>query len=104
MPASLIFIRCFLGLLCVAFAHILGHSAYRKYKLHARDSNFTRWALRTIVTGLGAIWHGGLDALSLSVLGLSIASGATGFYRERHPPEPEEDLSKVIFPHDEEDK
>ncbi len=104
MPASIVFIRCLLGLLCIAFAHMLGRSAYRKFKAQARDSYFLRWALRTGVTGLGAMWHGGLDALSLSILAVSIASGAAGFYRERHPPGPEEDLSKMIFPHEEGDK
>lgn len=104
MPASIIFLRCFLGLLCVAFAHVLGRAAYRKFKLNARGSYFMRWALRTAVTGAGAMWHGGLDGLSLSLVGLSIASAAAGFYLERRPPKQEEDLTEVIFPHDEGDK
>jgi len=104
MPVSILFIRCLLGLFCIAFAHILGRSAYRKFKLNARGAQFTRWALRTAVTGLGALWHGPLDGVSLSIVGLAIAAAAAGFYRERRPPKQEEDLTKVLFPHEEGEK
>jgi hypothetical protein len=101
MPSSFEFIRGFLGILCIFFAHFFGRSVARRLKGQVPQSLAIRWALRTSVTALGAMWGGGLDRLSLVVLSLSVLSGILGFYLEQRPKKKEEDLTHVIFPDDE---
>lgn len=90
-------LRGFLGALCIFFAHYFGRSGLRLYQGRERRSWTIAWALRTIVTGLAAVWRFGFDAITISVAALSILSFATGVYLEWRPKHREE-LDKIMFP------
>jgi len=91
------FLRGFLGVLCVFFAHYFGRSTLRLYQRRERRSRTIAWALRTIVTGLAVAWRLGFDAIAGAVFALSILSFAAGLYFEWRPKHHEE-LDKIMFP------
>ena len=97
MAASLAPLRILLGVLCVFFSHYLGRSLAARGRGRATNAQVMRWALRALVTALGAAW-GGLDWVTLLSLGLSAASGGLGFYLLWRPQPPEEDLTEKMFP------
>jgi hypothetical protein len=100
MADSLLFVRGFLGVLCISFAHFLGRSLARKPEPKGPKPQAFRWSLRTLIAAVGVMWGAGFDRLTLAFFALAIVSAAIGFYKERHltKKEPEEDLSQVIFP------
>jgi len=99
MPVSLTPLRLLLGGLCIFFAYYLGRSLSARVDGTASNAKVMRWALRVVVTALGAAW-GGLDRLTLLLLGLAAASATLGFFAGQRPRKPGEDLAKKIFPED----
>ena len=86
-----------MGALCVFFAYFLGYSLAAKRDGRTTNAHVTRWGLRVTVTALGAAW-GGLDRLTLLMLGLAVLAAGYGYYAGQRPRPPEEDLSKLMFP------
>jgi hypothetical protein len=97
MQVPLYFLRGFLGLLCIFFAHFLGRSVAGRSRFRIPTSKVLTWFLRAGVTGLAVTWHAGFDWLTLTVLALATLSAVLGFYVEWRPKR-QEDLSKVMFP------
>lgn len=96
-------VRVALGLLTVFFAHFLGRAVMRVCRRREAGSRLTPWVIR-FVLALGAIvWSGGWDWVALLSVTGALAAGGYGAWSERHPPEPE-DLTKVMFPEDPENR
>ncbi len=97
VAAAYLPIRILLGALCVFFAHYLGRSLAGRRRAWATNAAVMRWALRVLVTALGAAW-GGLDWVTFLWLGLAVASGGAGFYLVWRPQPAREDLARKMFP------
>ena len=96
----MLFVRGFLGVLCIFFAHFLGRSLARKPEPKAPKPQVFRWSLRTLVAAVGVMWSAGFDRLTLAFFVLAAVSAAIGFYQQRRSKKKEkdeEDLSQVIF-------
>ena len=90
--------RIFVGVLCAGFAYFLGRSiAQTRTTINWRTGPYS-WAFRVLLAGFAVTWRSGLDIVSICVFAISIVTAAFGFYKERQPKKPAEDLSKVIFP------
>lgn len=98
MPAQWVVLRIVLGVLCVGFAHVLGRSIAGKQTPVKSRTGPASWALRVLLTGIGVAWKGGVDLLASVVFALSVVAAALGFYYERRPKKPAEDLTKQMFP------
>lgn len=97
MVTRFLVLRIVLGLMCVAFAHLLGRSLARSSRAARRGLGPASWALRTLLAGAAITWRAGLDALTALVYLLAAIAAATGYYLERRPPKPPEDLTKQMF-------
>ncbi len=97
MPASYMLLRLLMGALCLFFAYYMGRSLGARMDGRATNARVMRWGLRVAVTALGTAW-GGLDVVTLLMLGLAALSAAYGYYASQRPRPPGEDLSKVLFP------
>jgi len=100
MPPQLLLIKWILGIFCVFFAYNLGRCLTRRFVHQDHKAPLNRWAFRTLVAALGVLWSDGFAASGWLVLASAAVAGLLGFYQERRPRKPEEDLSKVIFPKD----
>jgi hypothetical protein len=97
MPASFFLLRVLMGALCISFAYFLGYSLGAGRDGRTTKAHVMRWGLRVTVTALGTAW-GGLDVITLLMLGLAALSAGYGYYASQRPRPPDEDLSKVLFP------
>lgn len=95
-----VLLRIALGLLCLVFAFFFGRSLARPRRTKLMRTTPLSWALRSLVAGFGLAWQAGVDALVGGVLIAYPIVAAAGYFRQRKPPEPEEDLSKEMFPKD----
>ena len=77
-------LRVMLGLFCIFFAWYFGRSLAASIDAQAADSRLLRWGLRVAVTALGTAW-GGMDAVTVVMLGLAAASAGAGFYAAQRP-------------------
>lgn len=88
-----------MGMFCVLFSYSLGKSAIRLHRGQERRSSTLAWALRTVLTGVAAFWRAGFDEITVGAFALALLSFAGGAYLEWRPKHQEE-LDKVIFPHE----
>jgi hypothetical protein len=95
-----VILRLMMGAFCMLFAYAFGKSAIRLRHGRERRSRIIAWALRTIVTGLAAAWGAGFDFITLAVVILAALSFAVGAYVEWRPAKHEEELDRIIFPHE----
>jgi NhaP-type Na+/H+ or K+/H+ antiporter len=98
MPPQLVLIKWILAIFCVFFAYNLGRCVTRRFVQKDHTAPLNRWAFRTVVAALGVLWSDGFGASGWLALASAGVAGVLGFYQERRPKRPEEDLSKVIFP------
>ncbi len=98
MPIRYLILRLVIALLFVGFAYFWGHSVAQRNMPHRRGAGPVAWAIRTLVAAAAIQWGAGPDIFSIVVYAAGIASWGTGFALSRTPPEPEEDLTKEIFP------
>lgn len=98
MVTRFLVLRIVLGLMCVAFAHMLGRSLAKRNRAARRGLGPGSWAVRTLLAGAAITWRAGIDALAATVYALAIAAAGAGFFLERRPPKPPEDLTKQMFP------
>jgi len=98
MPVRFWILKLVLGLMCVGFAHFWGRSLGRRRPPAGRYTGRTGWAVRTVVAAAALQWGPGSALLSAVFYALALASGAAGFFLARRPKEPEEDLTREIFP------
>jgi|MudIll2142460700_1097286.scaffolds.fasta_scaffold350883_2 chromate transport protein ChrA len=97
MPIGLF--QILLGALGVFFAHSLGRSAVKLHSGQISRGTTIGWALRTTVCVYAVFYFGGLHWPFVLVLVLALANLAFGVWLESRPKH-DEDLSKVMFPHD----
>ena len=95
MPIPLNVLRCFLGLLCLFFAHFLGRSIVR-VQHGQRPRSLYGWLVRTLIAGGAILWHGGVDTITIVAYTLSAMSLVVGAWDE-HRPKNQDDLTKEIF-------
>lgn len=100
MPARFWILRVVIGLMCVGFAFFWGRSLAAKGKAR-RGAGPTAWAIRTLVAGAAMLWGPGLDLFTLGFYVAGALSLGGGFLSKRKPEQPEEDLTKTMFPEDE---
>ena len=98
MPMRYLILRLVIALLCVGFAYFWGRSFARRNMPHVRGAGPMAWAIRTLVAAAAIQWGAGPDVFSIVTYTATVASWGTGFALSRTPPEPEEDLTKEIFP------
>lgn len=98
MVTRFLVLRIVLGLMCVAFAHLLGRSLARRGRAVRRGLGPASWALRTLLAAAAITWRAGIDGLATTVYVVAAVAGGAGFYLERRPPKPPEDLTKKMFP------
>ena len=101
MPTSFMLLRLLMAGLCVSFAYFLGQSLAMRRGGKTTNATAMRWGLRVTVTALGTAL-GGLDLLTLLALGLAALAAGYGYYASQRPRPPEEDVTKLLFPKDEE--
>ncbi len=97
MSGAYLPLRILLGAMCVFFAHWLGRALAGRARQEATNAQVMRWALRVLVTALGAAW-GGIDWTTIIALALAVASGGFGYYLVWRPRPPKEDLARRMFP------
>ncbi len=97
MPLRLWILRIVVGLMCVAFAHMLGRSLAARKRPARRGTGPLSWSIRTLLAAAAVTWRGGFDALATAAIALSVAAGILGFYIGQRPAPPPEDLSKQMF-------
>ena len=95
MPIPLNVLRCFLGLLCLFFAHFLGRSIVR-VQHGQRGRSLAGWLIRTLIAAGAILWHRGLDTITIVFYTLSAMSLVIGAWDEQRP-KPQDDLTKEIF-------
>jgi hypothetical protein len=98
MPIRFLILRLVIALLCVGFAYFWGRSVAQSNMPHRRGAGPMAWAIRTLVAAAAIQWGAGPDVFSIVVYSAVVASWGGGFALSRRPPEPEEDLTKDIFP------
>jgi hypothetical protein len=98
MFASVTLVRWLLGVLCVFFAYYLGRSLARRIVERDTRAPVGRWGFRVLAAGLAYSWSGSEPvSVVLTMAGAALAA-VLGFYHEKRPKKPEEDLSKLMFP------
>jgi len=95
MPIPLDVLRIVLGLLCLFFAHFLGHSIVRVQRGQSTRSLYG-WLIRTIIAGAVILFRRGLDGISIAAFTLAAVSLVIGAWDEQRPKR-QEDLTKEIF-------
>lgn len=98
MATRFLILRLVLGLMCIAFAHLLGRSIRHGAQPGRRGLGPTSWALRTVLAGAAITWQVGIDALAAAVYALALLAAAAGYYLAGKPPKPPEDLTRQMFP------
>jgi hypothetical protein len=98
MPIPMEFLRGLLGALCVFFAHFLGRSVVRVQEGRQKQSKALGWAVRTLITGSAILYRHPFDAVAVVVFVLAAAAAAAGAWDEYRPKQAPEDLTKKIFP------
>lgn len=98
MLTRFLILRIVLGLMCVAFAYLLGRALARRGHVARRGLGPASWAVRTLLAGGAITWRAGIDALAAGVYALAAVAAGTGFYLARRPRKPPEDLTKQMFP------
>lgn len=98
MVTRFLVLRIVLGLMCVVFAHLLGRSLAKRSRASRRGLGPASWAIRTLLAGAAITWRAGVDALAATVYVLAAVGAGAGFYLERRPPKPPEDLTSQMFP------
>ena len=91
-------LRIALALLCVVFAHFWGRSVAAPAARARRGSGSTSWAIRTLLSGAVLQWGAGSDVFAIAAYVVAALSWAAGYFLGKKPTEPEEDLTKKMFP------
>jgi len=100
MPVRFWILRLLVALFCLGFAFFWGRSVGGRYVAARRSTGSVAWGIRTTVAGGALLWVAGLDSLAIVTYVLAAASWGGGFYLGKMPREPEDDLTKEIFPDD----
>jgi hypothetical protein len=84
--------------LALFFAFVLGR-VIAKARRKEPKVRITGWAIRFVLVMSAVSWRGGLDRITMVALLVSAIGLALGFTLENRPRK-QEDLTDVIFPHD----
>jgi hypothetical protein len=100
MPVSLEFLRGALGVLGIFFAHMAGRALVDYRRARVRQSRLIAWVIRAMVCAVAMIFpRRAVDIIALVVWILAAAAFAAGMWVSNRAKK-EEDLTKVIFPED----
>jgi hypothetical protein len=92
-------LRGIVAVLALLFAFALGRALARAQR-GVPKAGVASWAIRFLLTMLAVSWRGGLDRITLVAMALAAFGLALSYLLESRPRK-QEDLSGVIFPHDE---
>jgi hypothetical protein len=91
-------LRALLALLALLFAYALGRAIARTRRNEPKP-RVASWAIRFVLVLAAVSWRSGLDRITMIALVLSAIGLTLGFVISSRPKKAE-DLSEVIFPHD----
>lgn len=98
MPPRFWVLRSAVALFCLGFAFFWGRSLGGRYVSTRRSTGSVAWGIRTTVAAVALLWRTGLDLFAIAAYSLAAACWGAGFHLARRPREPEEDLSRDLFP------